>query len=291
MRTAFANRLREESGIALPVVTLILAMILALGSVAVSQALTATDTANRDVLARKADQAAQAGLDAAAYRMNALSLDLSSLLDITTSGNPLKKQCVINTGAVLGISALSDLGTWCPISTPEPLGNGSWFQYQISPVVGLNNTEADRAGKRCSQLLSGVPALLNCTLGLLGSLLNQNLYDVDGIIGLDFSREIVAIGKSGPDCATTVAGTDGPRCVKRRFYARYVSDDNAASVAHQNTGLLSLLSATLQSALIGPLTNGGEIDASLKLYSREANSFRECSAVAPAGSTTPAGGC
>ncbi|MEA2346901.1 MAG: hypothetical protein QOG62_688 [Thermoleophilaceae bacterium] len=291
MRARLTRRLHDESGVALPIVAMVLALILTLGSVAFSQAIDATNTASRDLLARKASQAAQAGIDEAAYRMNALSLDLSSLLDITTGGNPLKNQCVITTGGVLGISALSDLGSWCPVSTPEPLGNGSYFQYQISPVVGLNSAQADRAGKKCNQLLSGLPAILNCTLGLLGAVLNQNLYDVDGIVGLDFTREIVAIGKAGPDCSLTAAGTDGPRCIKRRFYARYVSDDNAASVAHQNTGLLSLLNATLQSALIGPLTNGGELDAQLKLYHREANSFRECTATLPTGSSTPAGGC
>lgn len=273
---------RSEAGIALPLVTLVLSLVLSLGAVAVTQAITAADTANRDVLVRKASQASQAGLDTAAYRMNALSLDLSSLLDITRGGNPLKKQCLVSTGSVIGIGALSNLGSWCPISEPEPLGNGAWFQYQISPVAKVS-TGSQQDRNQCYRLLS---------LATCGPLLALPLYKVDGLTNLDLSREIVAIGKAGPDCATTASGTDGSRCVKRRLYSRYRSDGNEAAVSQQDPGLGGLVGGLLQTLVRGLLTSpGGDLRAELQIYVRDANSFRECTAAAPSGSPTPAGGC
>lgn len=119
---------RGERGIALPVAMLVLLLALVLAAAASLSALSATDTSGRDVRAKRAVSAAEAGLDAAIGRANAVSIDLANVLDLT-------QQCVASTTGVLS-RALPGVGGWCEPVT-EDLGNGASYEYQVSPVTNL----------------------------------------------------------------------------------------------------------------------------------------------------------
>jgi hypothetical protein len=120
------RRLREEAGIALPAALGVLAVVgtLSTATFAVSMRLNDTSTASRD--AKRALAAADAGLEAAMFRMNEIGLqseskcftteavDPASGTDPETGGTPAAGECA-------GIE--------------EDLGNGSGYTYYVTPAL------------------------------------------------------------------------------------------------------------------------------------------------------------
>jgi hypothetical protein len=124
-RTLIRRRLvRDERGFVMGLMVMILALALLLLSVAATQAIRTTDTANRDLNQRQALQAAEAGMDTAMYRADALSVDLRTILNVGA-------QCVAETGGAL---SFLPVGGWCP-AVAENLGNGISYSYRVSPVA------------------------------------------------------------------------------------------------------------------------------------------------------------
>jgi hypothetical protein len=268
----------------LPVVAMVLTLALMLGGAAVLQATVTTDTAQRDVNGHKAMQAAEAGLDMAQYRMNTLSLDLRSLLDLSPPLNltqNLKTQCVAQVSGQLAIRELS-AGQWCGASETEALGNGASFTYEISPVAVLDLDASTTPGQETCAKLYPVPPLSNLVnRTLCGANLNSVLYNVQHLDKV-LERRIVSTGMAGPGCPT------GPRCVKRRVYSRFTLE--GAADLPVPTGTLSGLLGLIGSLLTTLLNNLGsdEADVTFGLYERAPDSFRECSPVPP---STPDSGC
>jgi hypothetical protein len=113
----------EEAGLALPVVIIVLAVAIVLMGVAVAQSGIATGGANQDRRVKRAIQAADAGLDAAVYRMNKF--------DVTRAVAP----CVSPVGAVLALVPYAILGgeRWCP-PVSEDLGGGASYTYWVQTI-------------------------------------------------------------------------------------------------------------------------------------------------------------
>jgi hypothetical protein len=277
-------RLRDEQGFALPVVLAIMVVALLLLVAMMSQNISATDTAKRDTYQRQALQAAEAGLDLAEYRANALSLDASSLLKLQNGLGVLPTQCVVQVSGALSVIQLPTIGQWCDDSTSEAMGNGASYSYRISPPASLNvtlNPSGDLV--RCQDVV-GLLSVLTCTLnGLLGSSTIYQVTNLDKVL----RRQIVSTGMAGPGCPS------GPRCVKRRVYSTYSFRGQSAlpipSGASGLGALLSGLTGTALSTLYG-FINGGDLDLNIRLYGRDAGTFKECSATPPTPSD-PASGC
>ena len=120
----------RESGYALPIVLLVTTLALILAASASFSALSATDTAGRDVRSKQAVMAAEAGLDAAMAHANNLSLDLDHVLDLT-------QQCVVSTSGTLSV-VVPTTGEWCTTVT-ENLGTGAKYEYRVSPVAHIGS--------------------------------------------------------------------------------------------------------------------------------------------------------
>jgi hypothetical protein len=133
---AIHDRLSDERGIALPVVMGVLGVMLLLGGVAVQDSGRANDSANEDRRSAMALQAADAGVEAAVYRLNTLD---------ATNQPAAGQRCVIpNASGELvrtGYQTVSDQ-QWCP-QVQETLPDGTSFAYRVSPQIDL---PADASG-------------------------------------------------------------------------------------------------------------------------------------------------
>src|SRR5687768_4286175 len=115
------HRLRDERGVALPVALAVLAAVAGLATVAAKAAIVSNNQSFRDNNAKRAVQAASAGLQAAVYQTNLLQ--------------PAANQCVLknsSTGALTNGAVQSD--NWCQAQT-EDLGDGASYSMQISSAT------------------------------------------------------------------------------------------------------------------------------------------------------------
>ena len=115
-----AGKLAREDGVALPVAIAVVSLTLLLANVALIDVLSAGDSANRDRRAKRAIQAADAGIDAAIWRRNQVEV---------TAANP----CVSYVGGALAaVPALAPSGgeSWCP-AISEDLGTRASYSYQV----------------------------------------------------------------------------------------------------------------------------------------------------------------
>lgn len=128
------RRARAERGsAALPVAVAMLVLTLAIGAVAVSQATTALDGTSRDARVKRALQAADAGLETAAWRNNSLSDVVNDPLRTTT--------CAVRvSGGAIDLVAPQSIGgrKWCPPSGPEEIGGSETFTYSISALADVD---------------------------------------------------------------------------------------------------------------------------------------------------------
>jgi Tfp pilus assembly protein PilX len=115
---------REERGVALPVALSILFLVAGLTSIAAKAGIVSDHFSFRDRNAKRAVQAASAGIEAAVYSLNLMQ--------------PANPQCVIkdvNTGT-LQLTAV-DPDNWC-ITQTEDLGDGASYTERVSSGVTLH---------------------------------------------------------------------------------------------------------------------------------------------------------
>jgi hypothetical protein len=118
--------LRREDGVLMPVLMMVLATALILIAVGAKSVAFSGDSANRDRLAKRAQQAADAGVAAALDRMDRL--------DVTHGANgSTTAQCVGGSPSALTLTAATP-GGWCPAMS-EDIGNGGSYSYQVRPVT------------------------------------------------------------------------------------------------------------------------------------------------------------
>lgn len=147
---------------------------------ALSRATVSLDVSSKDVASKRAVQTAKSGIRVAAYRANALGLDLNQLLSPS-------QQCLVNLGGVLGLQALG-AGNWCP-AVSESLGTGASFSYRVSAVAGGG-------------------ALAN---GLIDRTLSRRVVatgTVDGVTRRVYA-ELTALGRTDRSCLLLLCTTSG----------------------------------------------------------------------------------
>lgn len=142
-------RLHEERGFALPVVLSIMATIALFAAAAVGFATHSTDRSNRDRAAVRALAAADAGIDAALYRMNKalFSSQVQGVLGVPAAALA-EVDCVELDVSVGELALVEDLGNgWCPASAGEEEVDGAssagedWeparFSYSVSTGIRI----------------------------------------------------------------------------------------------------------------------------------------------------------
>lgn len=134
MIAPFLHRLLDERGVTVPLSMFVISLMVLLGGISLRQAVFTSDESNEDRARKRAIQAADAGIDAATYRMN--------MFDITNQSSTSK--CIQRDGASgqLELAGYSQVGgaSWCPPpnlaelgSMSEDLGDGASFSYYVSP--------------------------------------------------------------------------------------------------------------------------------------------------------------
>lgn len=152
-----SRRLGEQSGIAVPTVMIVMVILLLLGLAATQASVAGLSQATRDRQAKRALAAADAGAEAAQWRMNhtVLAFDAAGLLNLSnpaaTIQNVLQQGCVsvnaadidvLNTGSYTGDfnPIIPDLNLpWCSSGaqggSSEDLGDGAGYTYRVSSAV------------------------------------------------------------------------------------------------------------------------------------------------------------
>lgn len=172
------HQLREESGIAVPIVLAVMMVVLALSAAAVLAATANNDLAGRDANQKAALEAADAGLRAATYRLNMLL--------------PQQGYCPTNPATQVGGSGL------CAQDGPENLGNGDTFSYWVSdvlgpgaqcaglPVTAASGLNPQTVGQRCITANTGAPNAVSAHVQIrVASYTAQAVFSVPGLIGLN----------------------------------------------------------------------------------------------------------
>src|SRR3954454_7477269 len=117
MKHAGARSLKDERGVALPVALMMMVLVSGLAVVSAKAAVNVQHQTARDGNAKRAIQAASAGVAAATYQLNLLQ--------------PPAVQCVIRTTA--GVLMLAPIGTggWCAPQT-EQMADGTEYTFRVS---------------------------------------------------------------------------------------------------------------------------------------------------------------
>jgi hypothetical protein len=113
--------LEDERAIAVPVALAILFLVWGLATVALRGALTSQNQSQRDQNVKRALQAANAGVEAAVYRLNLLQ--------------PGSQQCVTGAGGTLAVSGLQS-DAWCA-NQSEVLGDAGTYTMRVSSAVAI----------------------------------------------------------------------------------------------------------------------------------------------------------
>jgi hypothetical protein len=142
------SRIRQEHGFAVPLALAIIAIIAGFSAVAIALATHNVDRSSRDRLSVRALAAADAGLDAAAYRMNK-ALVASRVDGLVPGGIEALLEETVEGCVELGVGSMSVeyLGSDdCSLSDAEAvdetvdddgLGPSATFRYWIKSVVGV----------------------------------------------------------------------------------------------------------------------------------------------------------
>ena len=115
---SFFRRLTDERGVALPVALAVLFTVAGLATVAARAAIVSNNQSFRDNNAKRAVQAANAGLQTAVYQINLME--------------PTATQCVHKAAADGALSnAAVQADNWC-LAQAEDLGDGAGYSMQVS---------------------------------------------------------------------------------------------------------------------------------------------------------------
>ncbi len=128
------RRLAADGGFALIVAMFVLLILSVLVAAAIAVASQTSTSTTRDANSKAALEAAEAGLQVAAFRLSKIA--------------PAETQCITGTGTETPTSP----AVYCKESSVEPLGNGATFQYWTSKglAAGVKCGGATTlAGQRC----------------------------------------------------------------------------------------------------------------------------------------------
>ena len=139
--------MRDEQGIALTVAILSLALMITLAGVALNEAVSSLRTTREQGNAKKALQAADAAIDAAAYQIAKLDIGGTVSIDPLNPGSVASQNCVVSVGGTaldalpldLTKGADADGNRWCPESSPQTTSSGATYTYRISQLLRLGS--------------------------------------------------------------------------------------------------------------------------------------------------------
>ncbi len=176
----FERRLADESGFLLIVAMFVLLIISVLVATAIAVSSQTSTSTTRDSNTKAALEAAEAGLQVAAFRLSKLA--------------PGETQCITG-GTVPASPTLPATGEkiYCEDVTKEPIGNGATFQYWTSKALAAG---AKCAGETIATIKSGTT--LRCVtsegqvngvtpgtrLQTLVTSAEESLFTVEGVLGL-----------------------------------------------------------------------------------------------------------
>ncbi len=175
-----ARRLADDGGFALIVAMFVLLIVSVLVGAAIAVASQTSSSTTRDTNSKAALEAAEAGLQVAAFRLGKFE--------------PVEAACI--TGTITAFPTLPATGehNYCAGSDPEPLGNGATFQYWTSKKL----TSGTCAGKTIPTEPAGVTQRCITAEGIAGAVKpgtrlqtlvkstgGEPLFTVKGILGLE----------------------------------------------------------------------------------------------------------
>lgn len=205
------RRAADEDGIIVPVTMMVMAIALILIAVAAGSAGFSSDSANQDRYAKRAQQAADAGISVALDRMNRL--------DVTRGAGSVPTPLCVAVAADGTLSlTLGVYGTWCP-AVSEQLGDGVSYSYRVQPILQLDNATTVSWSVVATGTVHGVTrrVIVDATAltgqPLIGdysiiSLLDLNVQNSAWIIGNTRSNGNINLGNSARICPGTA--TPGP---------------------------------------------------------------------------------
>jgi Tfp pilus assembly protein PilX len=209
------RRLRAQEGSALPAAIAVLAVLSVLSAAVATNAVQLSDTSNHDRDSKRALEAAEAGLQAATYRINKLA--------------PTNALCVTNiaTAPIVG---------QCPPFTQD-LGNGAQYTYYVTPVLSLPTDKCaglpvqyDQSGgvvtvvQRCVTSTGQVNGVKRRVQGRVAAFQGTPIHPLGGILGVDGvtvvnsanvsgqigSNGLIALGNSSSVQGTLQLGPSAP---------------------------------------------------------------------------------
>lgn len=181
-----------EDGVALPVALAVLALVSMLSGAVLAEAVSSSYSSTEDRDSKRAFSAAEAGLQAASYRLSTLTPDES--------------QCFTNT-------ATARVADECP-AYEQDLGNGTRFRYHVTPALvpgeacagsRLASTGTQRLVQRCVTAEGEVNGVRRRVQARVAALRDAPLFPLAGIIG----KEEVLVENSGSLAGPVSVGSNG----------------------------------------------------------------------------------
>ena len=135
------RRLADERGVALPVALAVLFVVAGLATVAARNGIVSSHQSARDKDAKRAIQAASAGLQAAVYQTNLMQ--------------PAQDQCVQKNTTTGALSNGAVVSGWCAAQT-EDLGDGATWSMQISSAGNPTTTSSGLSVQQRTIVSTGI---------------------------------------------------------------------------------------------------------------------------------------
>jgi hypothetical protein len=131
---------RSERGSALVIAVFAIWMAVMLGTVAVTNTVHALKNTDHQQHVKRAQQAADAAVDAAIFGLNRLGLVESLDIDPLNPATVLTQNCVVGLsgGSALDLVPLPATSSWCPPASGT-LGDGIDWEYRVSEVARVGN--------------------------------------------------------------------------------------------------------------------------------------------------------
>jgi Tfp pilus assembly protein PilX/cytoskeletal protein CcmA (bactofilin family) len=172
-RTSFKRRLTGDAGFVLPTAMIVLLILAVLIGAAITVASQTSTSTTRDNNTKAALEAAEAGLQTAAYRLSKLELE------------PKATECITAKAWAKPTS-----GAYCESSGSEPLGNGAMFEYRTSRGLAVGEkcngetiSAQENVTQRCITSVGKVNGVARRVQERASSLASP-LFQVKGILGL-----------------------------------------------------------------------------------------------------------
>jgi Tfp pilus assembly protein PilX len=182
-----ARKIRHEEGFALPLALSMMVIVAMFAGVTISFATHNTDRAIRDSASARALGAADAGLDAAVYRMNKalIGSQAQGILPVATAALAETKCVSLSVGSLTVVDPTSG---WCPATTSSTeqvdgaaAAGEAWqpasFTYSVSTGVNIGSSSAPLIQRKVvaigtvDDVQKRVMATVHATLGSSGNLL------------------------------------------------------------------------------------------------------------------------